>query len=285
MSKAYNVMSLFDGARMGLCALKRAGVKVSWYSASEICENAISIANDNYPGCENLGDVTKWKEWDISWGDIDLLIGGSPCQGFSICGNRLEFSDERSALIQCYFDILNHIKSVNPDVKFMLENVKMSSECEIEISKQLGVDAMRINSKLVSAQMRDRLYWFNWDVKQPINKPNILLEDIIENGYVEKDKAWCMLESWNRFPTSMESARGRYKRSMMPIVFFNKSCSFEDGWRELTIHECELLQGVPPGYTKAIHPKRAKGVLGNGWQVDTVAHIFKGLIKGSNNEK
>ena len=154
----------------------------------------------------------------------------------------------------------------------------MSNHCELAISEKLGVSAMRINSKLVSAQMRDRLYWFNWGVEQPEDKC-IYLKDIIENGYVEKDKAWCMLESWNRFPTNMESAKGRYKRSMMPIVFFNKSCQFEDGWRELTISECEILQGLQPGYTKAITAKKAKGVLGNGWQAETVAHIFKSITQ------
>ncbi len=272
-----NVLSLFDGARIGYKALEISGVNVDNYYASEICAEAMKVANDNYPNCENEGDVTCWREWDIDWASIDLLIGGSPCQGFSICGKRFEFEDERSALIQCYFDILDHIRALNPDVKFLLENVKMAKHCEGAISEKLNVKAMRINSKLVSAQMRDRLYWFNWEAEQPIGKPNILLEDIIENGYVEKDKSWCMLESWNRFPTSMESAKKRYARSMMPIVFFNKSCEFEDGWRELTISECEILQGLPPGYTKAITAKKAKGVLGNGWQAKTVSHIFDSM--------
>lgn len=278
MANVYNVVSLFDGARIGYKALNDAGVNVFDYSASEICKEAISVANDNYPDCENLGDVTRWREWDVDWSGVDLLIGGSPCQGFSICGKRFEFDDERSALIQCYFDILDHIKKLNPKIKFMLENVRMANHCEDAISEKLGVSAMRINSKLVSAQMRDRLYWFNWDVQQPKDK-GVFLENIIEDGYVEKDKSWCMLESWNRFPTSMESARKRYKRSMMPIVFFNKSCLFEDGWRGLTISECEILQGLPPGYTKAILAKKAKGVLGNGWQATTVSHIFKGLLE------
>lgn len=271
-----NVLSLFDGARIGYKSLDMAGIKVNKYYASEICKEAITVANDNYPHCKNKGDIKQWKSWDIDWGSIDLLIGGSPCQGFSICGKRLEFEDDRSSLIQCYFDILERIRSLNPDVKFLLENVKMSFHCEDAISEILNVKPMRINSKLVSAQMRDRLYWFNWDAEQPKDK-GILLEHIIENGYVDKDKSWCMLESWNRFPTSLESAKGRYKRSMMPVVFFNKSCMFEDGWRELTISECEILQGLPPGYTKSILAKRAKGVLGNGWQASTVAHIFKGL--------
>lgn len=273
-----NVLSLFDGARIGRKSLEDAGFKIGYYGASEICKEAIKVANDNYSNCDNLGDVTRWREWSIDWASIELLIGGSPCQGFSICGKRLEFDDDRSALIQCYFDILKHIKSINSEVKFMLENVSMSKECEKEISRVLGVDSMRIDSKLVSPQMRKRLYWFNWDVKQP-QDTGFLLEHIIENGYVEKDKAWCTLESWNRFPTSMESAKKRYARSMMPIVFFNKSCAFEDGWRELTISECELLQGLPPGYTKAILAKKAKGVLGNGWQATTVTHIFKGLLE------
>lgn len=270
-----NVLSLFDGARIGYKSLEIAGLTVTSYAASEICKEAMKVANDNYPNCFNLFDVAKWRSWEVDWASIDLLIGGSPCQGFSICGKRFEFEDDRSALIQCYFDILDHIKASNPNVKFLLENVKMAKHCEEAISEKLGVTAMRINSKLVSAQMRDRLYWFNWDVDQPLGKQNILLQDIIENGYVGKDKSWCMLESWNRFPTSMESAKKRYARSMMPIVFFNKSLMFEDGWRELTISECEILQGLPPGYTKAISAKKAKGVLGNGWQATTVAHILK----------
>lgn len=269
-----NVLSLFDGARMGYHSINKAGKNIKNYFASEICENAMAIANDNYPNCENLGSVTEWRSWDIDWGNVDLLIGGSPCQGFSICGKRMEFDDERSALIQCYFDILAHIKKLNQEVLFLLENVKMSQDCEQAISKELGVDAMRINSKLVSPQLRDRLYWFNWDCEQPKDK-GITFQSILESGYVEKEKSWCMLEAWNRFPTSTEAVKKRYARSMMPVIFTNPECDFSQGWREPTIRECEILQGVSVGYTKAIHPKKAKGVLGNGWQCDTLSWIFK----------
>jgi DNA (cytosine-5)-methyltransferase 3A len=271
-----NVVSFFDGARMGYHSLEKAGRFVSGYVASEIDENAMAIANDNYPMCENVGDVTKWREWDVDWSSVDLLIGGSPCQGFSVCGKMLEFDDPRSALIKHYFDALEHIKSLNPSVKFLLENVKMSDECSDEISKRLGVEAMIINSKLVSPQLRNRYYWFNWDCEQPKDR-GISLQSIVVDGFVGKPKSWCMLESWNRFPKKTESVKKRYARSMMPIVFASESLDFDGGWRPLNIVECEILQGVKLGYTNAIDPKKAMGVLGNGWQCDTLAHIFKAM--------
>ena len=123
-----NVLSLFDGISAGQVALERAGISVTNYYASEIDKYAIKVTMANYPNTIQLGDVTKWREWDIDWSSIDLLIGGSPCQGFSFAGKQLAFDDPRSALFFVYVDILNHIRSVNPDVKFMLENVKMKRE-------------------------------------------------------------------------------------------------------------------------------------------------------------
>ena len=269
-----NVLSLFDGMSCGMLALERAGIKVDNYFASEIDKNAISISQDNYPDIIQLGNITEWKNWELP--KIDLIIGGSPCQGFSFCGNQLAFDDPRSKLFFEYVAILRTIKAYNPKVKFLLENVKMKTEHMDVISAQLGVKPVRINSKLVSAQMRDRYYWANWDIKQPEDK-KILLKDIITNGFVEKNKSWCVLESWNRFPKSTESAKGRYKRSMMPIVFDDEACCFDYGWRELEISEVEQLQTVPLGYCKAIGDKKAKGVLGNGWTIDVIAHIFKCL--------
>ena len=274
-----NVLSLFDGMSCGMIALDRAGISVDKYYASEIDDLAIKISEDNYPDILRLGDVTKWRTWEIDWANIDLLIGGSPCQGFSFAGNQLAFDDPRSALFFVYVEILNHIKLVNPNVKFMLENVRMKIEYMNVISEQLGVTPVRINSRLVSAQMRDRYYWANWEIGQPSDK-KVLLKDIITNGFVEKDKSWCVLESWNRFPKKTESAKGRYKRAMMPIVFESESCSFNDGWRELDVGEVERLQTVPTGYCNAIEGKKAKGVLGNGWTIDVIAFILSGLTKG-----
>ena len=122
------VLSLFDGMSCGQIALNRIGIVPSVYYASELDKYAIKVTQANYPDTIQLGDVTKWREWDIDWCGIDLLIGGSPCQGFSFAGKQLAFDDPRSKLFFVYVDILNHIRSVNPDVKFLLENVKMKKE-------------------------------------------------------------------------------------------------------------------------------------------------------------
>lgn len=119
------VLSLFDGMSCGRIALERAGITVDAYYAAEIDKHAVKVSQANWPDIVHLGDVTKWKEWSIDWASIDLLIGGSPCQGFSFAGKQLAFDDPRSKLFFVYVDILNHIRNVNPSVKFMLENVKM----------------------------------------------------------------------------------------------------------------------------------------------------------------
>ena len=132
-----NVLSLFDGISAGQVALERAGIEVTNYYASEVDKYAIKVTVANYPNTIQLGDVTKWRDWDIDWASIDLLIGGSPCQGFSFAGKQLAFDDPRSKLFFVYVDILNHIRSVNPDVKFLLENVKMKKEFLDVITEKL----------------------------------------------------------------------------------------------------------------------------------------------------
>lgn len=174
-----NVLSLFDGISCGRVALERVGVKVDKYYASEIDKYAKQISNKNYPDIMQLGDVNNWQNWDIDWSSIDLLIGGSPCQGFSNAGKGLNFNDPRSALFFVYVDILNHIKIYNPNVMFLLENVKMKKEWVNIISKYLGVEPVEINSSLVSAQNRQRYYWTNIaKIKQPEDR-HIYLKDIL----------------------------------------------------------------------------------------------------------
>lgn len=186
-----NVLSLFDGISCGRVALDRAGINVKNYYASEIDKYAIKISEANYPSIDRLGDVTNWKSWDIDWKSIDLLIGGSPCQGFSFAGHQLAFDDPRSALFFEFVDILNHIKKLNPKVKFLLENVRMAKEHENVISYYLGCEPELINSSLVSAQNRERLYWSNWHIEQPKDL-GIILADIIEDGFVDRDKSHCI---------------------------------------------------------------------------------------------
>jgi DNA (cytosine-5)-methyltransferase 3A len=172
------VLSLFDGISCGQVALKRIGVPVEKYYASEIDKAPISITQYNFPNTIQLGDVTKWREWDIDWGKIDLLMAGSPCQSLSVSGKREGF-EGKSGIIEYYFQILEHIKILNPNVKFLLENVKMKKEWSDVITKRLGVDFICIDSSLVSAQCRKRLYWSNIpNITQPEDR-GIVLKDII----------------------------------------------------------------------------------------------------------
>jgi site-specific DNA-cytosine methylase len=226
------------------------------------------VTQRNYPDTIQLGDVTKWNEWDLP--QIDLLIGGSPCQGFSFAGKQLNFDDPRSKLFFEYVDILNTIKPKY----FLLENVKMKQEYQDIISEYLGVKPIRINSSLVSAQMRNRYYWTNIpNVTQPEDK-GILLQDVIENGFVDREKSLCLLESYSRPRPKIEDMYRRYKeKSFEQIVFFGKDLNPQN-LRILTQQEMEKLQTVPVGYTQPLKRNDAASILGNGWTVDVIAHIF-----------
>lgn len=179
-NRPINVFSACDGISCGRVALARRGIPVATYIASEIDKFAIKVSEHNYPEIIRMGDLTKWREWDVDWGSIDLLLGGTPCQGFSRAGKQLAFDDPRSKLFFVFVDILNHIRSLNPNVKFLLENVRMKKEHLDTISEYLGVEGVMINSALVSAQERKRYYWFNWDVAQPQDR-NILLRDVLHD--------------------------------------------------------------------------------------------------------
>ena len=181
-----NVLSLFDGMSCGQIALDRLGVKVNKYYASEIDKYAMTIAKKNYPNIEHIGDVTQVDGTKLD--KIDLMIGGSPCQGFSFAGKQLNFSDPRSAL---YFEFVRLLKETKPKY-FLLENVRMKKEFQAVITKDLGVEPIMINSSLLSAQNRVRLYWTNIpNVTQP-NDLGIVLKDIIEDGVTDRTKSHCL---------------------------------------------------------------------------------------------
>lgn len=181
-----NVLSCFDGISAGQLALQRADIQIDNYYASEIDKYAIKITQKNFPNTIQLGDITKWREWNLP--KIDLIIGGSPCQGFSIAGQGLNFEDPRSKLFFVFVDILKEFKPKY----FFLENVKMKKEWSNIISEKLGVEPIEVNSSLVSAQNRKRLYWTNIsNFKIPEDK-GILLKDIIESGEVDRDKSYCI---------------------------------------------------------------------------------------------
>jgi DNA-cytosine methyltransferase len=168
-----NVLSLFDGMSCGQIALNRAGIKYENYFASEIDKYAIKVTQHNYPNTIQLGSVIDVKGSDLP--KIDLLFGGSPCQGFSFAGKQLNFEDPRSKL---FFEFVRLVKECNPTY-FLLENVKMKKEYQDIITEHLGVEPIEINSNLVSGQNRKRIYWTNIpNVTQP-NDKCILLKDIV----------------------------------------------------------------------------------------------------------
>ena len=191
-----NVLSLFDGMSCGQIALKQLGIKVDNYYASEIDKYAIQIAQKNFPDTIQLGDVTQVNNPHINpidsyvhLPDIDLLLGGSPCQAFSFAGKQLNFDDPRGKL---FFEFVRLYKELKPKY-FLLENVRMKQEYQDVISEHLGVNPIMINSALVSAQNRNRLYWTNIpNITQPKDK-EIVLKDILENVQNEYTEPYVKL--------------------------------------------------------------------------------------------
>jgi len=187
-----NVLSLFDGMSCGQIALRQLGIPINKYYAAEIDPYAMRVTQNNFPDTIHLGDVTKVKGEDLE--KIDLLLGGSPCQGFSFAGKQLNFNDPRSAL---FFEFVRLLKECNPKY-FLLENVRMKKEYQDVITEHLGVEPIMINSALVSAQNRVRLYWTNIpNITQPEDR-DIVLKDILENGIATDEmttsdkKSFCL---------------------------------------------------------------------------------------------
>ncbi len=254
-----NVLSLFDGMSCARLALARSGIPVGGYYASEIDKYAIEVSCKNYPDTVQLGDVVKLDTSNLP--KIDLLIGGSPCQGFSFAGKQLNFDDPRSKL---FFEYVRILREVKPKY-FILENVRMKKESQDIISRELGVEPIAINSNLVSAQERKRLYWTNIPgVKQPIDR-GIILSNIIESGYVDRDKSFCI--DANYFKGG--NLKSYFEKNRRQLVFLS-----EDSYRKLTPLECERLQTVPDGYTDFVSNTQRYKMLGNGFTVEVISHIL-----------
>lgn len=185
-----NVLSLFNGISALHLALDRAGIEINTCYYAEIDKYANKITEHHYPDDVALGDVTRWREWDIDWSSIDLVGAGFPCQAWSVAGKQLGDKDERGMMFWTTLEIIAHVLKHNPKAKFLMENVKMKKDFEQYIThhteQALGhVEKTLINSALVSAQNRQRYYWTNFEVTQPDDK-GILLKDIIEHPMDEK---------------------------------------------------------------------------------------------------
>lgn len=276
------VVSLFDGISCGRIALERAGISVCKYFACEIKPEAIQVTMNNYPDTIQLGDVRNINFAEICGGGCDLLIGGSPCQDLSHAhSERLGLQGTKSSL---FWEFVRAKKELNPKY-FLLENVEMPPADYETISQALGIYPVNINSELVSAQLRNRFYWTNIGDKnynlfgfptcaipQPKNK-NIYLQDILTSGFTDRLKARCLTESDSRPEVSKESMLKRYfGTGFRTLIFEDLDDKYSCRWMNQT--ELERCQTLPEGYTKILNRNKAAGVIGDGWTVDVIAHIF-----------
>ena len=331
-----NVLSMFDGMSCGRIALERAGIPVTKYFAAEIDKYAIKVAKANYPDTIHVGDVTTVSGDDLP--QIDLLIGGSPCQGFSFAGKQLNFDDPRSKL---FWEYVRLLKELQPTY-FLLENVRMKQQSMDVITEALGVEPVLINSSIVSAQNRPRYYWTNIPMTGLPDDKGIVMRDILETTPVDAHyeagkhlisgykggnqlnpsyksqantihpldgKSGTLCAGTHGYsngyvPTSTgliqigETAEYQhYKHDQIKRVYHPdgkaltlltmqggnrepKVSTSDTTWRKLTPLECERLQTVPDNYTAHVSNTQRYKMLGNGWTVDVIAHIFKGVDNG-----
>lgn len=286
-----NVLSLFDGISCGQMALNRVGVEYKNYFASEIDKYAIKVTQTNYPKTIQIGDITKVKGSDLP--KIDLLIGGSPCQGFSFAGKGLNFEDPRSKL---FFEFIR-LKNETKPKYFLLENVVMKKEYQDVISRYLGVEPIMINSNLVSAQNRKRLYWTNIPgITQPNDKGigwgTIRQFGVSDNFYYSKrglewikrhgERKGKQLTIWGDDDKCQMIEASHFKNYSSQRFFGIKD---EKGLRYITPIECERAQTIPDNYTNFVSNTQRYKMIGNGWTVDVIAYIFSFLEKCDNSEK
>ncbi len=272
-----NVLSLFDGMSCGQIALNRVGINYEQYFASEIDKSAIQVTQKNYPNTKQLGDITKIKGSDLP--KIDLVMGGSPCQTFSIASTiastRTGF-DGKSGL---FWEFVRLIKETNPTY-FLLENVIMKKEWENIITEALGVSPIEISSAKFVPQARRRLYWTNIpNVEQPEQREYKISDFIDGDGFPSSCNTKRFFKKKDIFNTITATYWKGIRGSNRPAVSIKEGFLDEDRTlhRMLTPTECERLQTVPIGYTDGVCRTQRYTILGNGWTVDVIAHILKGI--------
>lgn len=299
-----NVLSLFDGISCGQVALQQAGIKIDNYFASEIMKNPIKVTQTNFPNTIQLGDVKNisYKNGVLytdngvyTVGKIDLLIGGSPCQGFSIAGKKLNFEDERSKL---FFEFLRIKEEIKPRF-FLFENVRMKDEIADEIDRLLETKRIFIDSRNFTGHIRKRYYWTNINIDKLPEEKNIKIKDIIDNNVkFDKDLDFFLTRTQYKPTISYDGIitinprdnQGKQTWQRGRVYDVNGNCpticaSLYDlnitkdhkTYRKLTIEECEKLQGLPVGYTSCLPKNEAGKVLGDGWTVDVITYILKNI--------
>lgn len=286
--KPLRVLSLFDGISCGRIAFEKAEIPIEVYYASEIDKYAIAVTQKNYPDTIQVGDIRELDGTEFE-GKIDILIGGSPCQNFSSLGDRKGLSGEKSSLFYEYVRILEEVK---PKYFLLENNANMPKKAKEIISEMLGVEPIRINSKKFVQQNRDRYYWTNFHVIEPIfiqkpyknileeNREEIELVPFVENklplikekyGYIpEKFNPYNLAEIKDIFPCLTAQGNSQTKSSTVII--------YKDGkYSKLSPIECERLQCLPDNYTDNIPMSKRFNVIGNGWTVDVIKYLFSFL--------
>jgi hypothetical protein len=278
-----NVLSLFDGMSCGQIALNKAGIKYENYFAAEIKKHAIETTNLNYPNTIQLGDVTKIKGADLP--KIDLLIGGSPCQDFSRANSTRDGLKGMKSML--FYEYIRLLKETNPKY-YLLENVIMDDLGYNTITDLLRTEPVRINGSKVSAALRDRLYWTNigpetfdlfgnrkCNIPQPIDK-HIYLKDVLDKGYTSQKKHTCLNTKCGQVGEHRQKYMlHRYKTTgMTTIIYSSPDLDELKGVRHCSQLELERLHNIPEGYTNNLTRAKAGDLIGDGWTVDVIAHIF-----------
>ena len=298
LEEGINVLSLFDGISCGQLALQRAGIKVNQYFASEIKKPAIQVTKHHFPDTVHIGDITKvsykrgtlYTETGDHQVEIHMVIGGSPCQDFSslkwINHESKGLEGDKSKL---FYEYLRILTETSPNY-FLLENVRMKKESEQDLNGFMGVEGIHINSRLVSFQNRPRIYWTNISA-EPLEDRDINFQD-----FKSKDMDYCKIFKVKKTPSrermwnggvgrnsSGSCANVTHSEKVFCITRKQDRCpnsgliEFEDFCRYLTREEIEQAQTLPIGYTDLLTYSQMQDVCGDGWTVDVIAHIFKGL--------
>jgi len=283
--RSINVVSLFNGMGTLRQAFENLGIKVNNYYSSEIKTYAIKLQQHHFPDVIQVGDIRNWREWNIDWSNIDFIGSGSPCQDLSSIGKGAGLNGNKSSLFFTFVEILNYCKSLNPNVKFLQENVGSASKKDIGImSIALGVYPARINSSLLTAHLRDRYYWTNirtknsmFDIVTDIPEPKdkkILLQDILTNGFTKRKKAQTLLERRSFCYTDEFSDNAQ--RFLRTREKFGVIVIHLDNGLMRTVNKTEMcrLQGFPDDYCDILNEDKAQSLLGDGWTLPMIEHIL-----------
>ena len=274
------VLSLFDGISCGRVALKELNIECH-YAASEVCENAMAISKKNWPDIVQWGDVNRLHLPFVP----DLILAGPPCQDLSTASHtRTGLCGERSGLFFRFLNLLKLAQTLNPNLKFLMENVRMKDSESNKITQALGVKPVAINSSDYVPQSRQRLYWFNWEMSPNPPKHRPTLQDILLDGVVDREVSYCIDANYGKTSNPKRYAKGSRQivfKSNKDLAFFEKhkesTKSTDIEFRILYPEECEVLQGLPVGYTQGVSKFWRYHGLGNGWTVPVIKDIVKDM--------